>query len=208
MDLSNYAGLQATVADYLNRADMTARIPVFIQLAEAQIKRRLRRKSVITTITIAQEQTTLPADCAELRSIHLLTNQRWLDKAIDVGTIEQLSDVRANHMVAGRPVRAAMLGKQLIVAPEPDQSYNAAIVYFQQLTPLSSSVSTNDVLAENPDLYLFGALMESAPFLEHDERISTWKQKFDDALTQLDLVRAGEETNASYRPMRLPRRLG
>lgn len=208
MDLSSYTGLQTAVADYLNRTDLPDRIPTFISLAEAQIKRRLRRRTTRTTITIAQESTTLPADVAELRSIHLLTSSRWRDTPLLIGTPEQLAETRASFMVAGRPVRAAMIGRQLVVAPEPDASYNADLVYFAQLTPLSASVSTNDVLAEAPDLYLFGALMEAAPFLEHDERAPLWKEKFDTAIDQLNAVREGEETNASIRAVRLPRRFG
>ena len=208
MDLSNYTGLKAAIADYLNRVDLTTQIPGFIQLAEAEIARRVRRKTVRTSITIAQESTTLPADCAEPRAIHLLTSNRWQDMPLYVGTFEQLAETRASHSVAGRPTRAAMMGRQLLVAPEPDKSYQADLLYFAQITPLSASVSTNDVLLESPDAYLYGALKHSALFLEHDERIPVWSGFFDNALAQLEIVREREETNASLRPVRLPRRFG
>lgn len=208
MDLSNYVGLKAAVAKYLNRSDMTDNIPVFVALAEAQIKRRLRRRTVRTTIPIAQESTTLPADVAEVRSLHLLTSTRGRDTPIHVGTAEQLAETRAAYSGAGRPVQAAMIGRKLVVAPEPNATYNADLVYFAQITPLSDSTTTNDVLVESPDLYLFGALMEAAPFLEHDERIPTWERKFEKALAELNAVREAEETNASLRPARLPRRFG
>ena len=208
MDLSNYVGLKAAVADYLNRSDMSDRIPTFITLAEATLKRRLRRKTTRATISIAAESTTLPADVAELRSINLRTASRWLDTPLDIGTPEQLAEVRARYATAGRPIRGAMIGRKLVVAPEPDATYSADITYFSQLTPLPATDSTNDVLAESPDLYLFGALMEAAPFLEHDERIPTWERKFEKALAELNAVREAEETNASLRPARLPRRFG
>ena len=42
MALSNYTGLKASIADFLNRDDLTAVIPDFITLAEAQINRDIR----------------------------------------------------------------------------------------------------------------------------------------------------------------------
>ena len=88
--------------------------------------------------------------------------------------------------------------------PAPDQAYAAEVFYFQQLSPLSSTNTTNSVLTEAPDLYLFGALKEAEPFLEHDERIQVWETKYADALTQLLDVRDREEFNASLQPIRLP----
>lgn len=205
LDLSSFTGLKDAVAQYLQRTDLTEQIPAFIQLAEARIKRDLRRKSVRTTITIAQESTGLPSDCAEVRSLHLLTSSRWQDKPITVGTPEMLAETRARITSAGRPIRAAMIARQLVVAPEPDRSYSADLVYFQQITPLSASNASNDVLTEAPDVYLFGALQEAAAYLEHDERIPTWKQKYDDGIDDMNNIREREETNASLRPVRLPR---
>jgi len=42
MALSNYTELKASVADYLNRSDLTAAIPDFISLTEAKLKRRYK----------------------------------------------------------------------------------------------------------------------------------------------------------------------
>lgn len=205
LTFSSYTTLKDAVASYLDRTDLTNEIPGFIELAEAEIKRRLRRKTVRTSLVIAQESTSLPVDCAEPRSLHLLTSSRANDLPISVGTPEQLAETRARYGGAGRPVRAAMIGGNLVVAPEPDRSYTADFVYFQQLTPLSATNSTNDVLVEAPGLYLFGALKEAAPFLEHDERVPLWTQKFDSNIEQMEKMREQEESNASYRPVRLPR---
>ncbi len=42
MSISTYAELQTAVGNWLNRADLTARIPEFIELFEARVKRDLR----------------------------------------------------------------------------------------------------------------------------------------------------------------------
>ena len=42
MALATYSDLKASIADFLNRDDLTAVIPDFIKLAEAQFKREIR----------------------------------------------------------------------------------------------------------------------------------------------------------------------
>src|SRR5579863_10497735 len=43
MALDNYADLQTAIGNWLNRADLSAAIPDFITIAEAQISRRLQK---------------------------------------------------------------------------------------------------------------------------------------------------------------------
>lgn len=208
MALANYTDLKAAVADWLNRADLTSQIPDFIALAEAEISRRLRRKTIRTTLSITAEETALPSACAELRSIRLSTGSAYQDKPLDVVTPEVLAEHRASRGgVAGRPVMASVYQDALVVSPPPDATYTAKIAYFEKLVPLATS-PTNGTLTESPDLYLYGALMQSAPFLQHDERIATWQSLFERALDQLEQQRQREETAASIRPVRLPRVFG
>lgn len=202
--LSNYTQLQSAVANWLNRDDLTDRIPEFIRLAEAAIDRTLRRSTTRASITISGESTELGAGVAELRSVRLVTSSRSLDVALEVVTPEMLADHRANLPATGRPAVAAVLNGNLIVAPAPGGAYTAEIVYFNALVPLSDTNPTNVVLTEAPDLYLYGSLMHSAPFLEHDERLQTWTALFESALEQLHLRREREEHGANMRPIRLP----
>lgn len=204
MPFTNYATLCTSVADWLNRTDLTAVIPDFVSLAESEMKRRLRRSSVRTTITLSTEETVPPADMAELRSMYLESGSPYMDGPVRLCTPEMLAERRQrNGAVAGRPTDFAYIAGKIVVAPTPDQSYTARIVYFQQLTPLTGT-NTNTILTEAPDAYLFGSLLQAAPYLEHDERIPLWKQKFDDAIEQLNIVRSDEEHNASISAARLP----
>jgi hypothetical protein len=205
MSFTTYALLQTAVADWLNRTDLTSQIPDFITLAEAEMQRRLRRTTVRGTITISAEETTLAAAVAELRSIHLETGNPTRDLPLRIGTPEMVAERRArNSAVTGRPTDAAVLGRTLVVAPVPDQSYTARIVYYSALSPLSALNTSNAVLVEAPDAYLFGALLQAAPYLQHDERIPVWQSKFDAAIDSLNNVRDREEHSASIRNVRLP----
>lgn len=205
MSFSTYSDLQTAVADWLNRTDLTATVPDFISLAEAEIKRRLRRTSVRTTITISSEETTPPTDMAELRSISLETASPSGDVPLNIVTPEMLAETRArNDAVAGRPTDAAYMAGKIVVSPSPDQSYTARILYYSSPTSLSATVSTNTVLAEAPDAYLYGSLLQAAPYLEHDERIPVWREAFDRAIDQLNEMRTREEYAAGLKNVRLP----
>lgn len=205
MSLDTYANLKTAVADWLNRTDLTAAIPDFITLAEAELKRRLRRTSVSDTLDIDDEVMDLPSDLAELRSISLASASPSQDVPLRLCTPEMLAERKARaNGVTGRPSDFAIVAGQLQVAPAPDQTYTANIVYFQSLDPLSTTNTTNVVLDEAPDAYLFGALLQAEPYLEHDDRIPVWREKFDRAIDQLNEKRAREEDDASLRSIRLP----
>lgn len=208
LDFSSFTALKASVAKELNRTDLDDAIPGFIQLAEAEIARRVRRKTITRSISIAAASTTLPSDCAELRSCRLVTAFPTLDLPLRNTTPEGLADVRADYSMAGRPIAFSVIGGDLVVAPAPDQAYTVELQYYEKLTPLSATTATNSTLLDAPDLYFYGALIHSAPYLEHDERIPTWEGRFEKAIAQLDIAREREETNASIRPVRLPRVFG
>lgn len=205
MAFSNYTELKAAVAVWLNRTDLTAVIPDFISLAEAQISRRLRRSTVRATVTVSEAAYVLPSTVAELRSLRLVTADTRKDIAIVICSPEILNEHRAVWPAVGRPRYAAVVGGSLLLVPAPDGAYSLEMSYFPKLVPLSGTNLTNIVLTEAPDLYLYGALLQSAPYLEHDERIPVWAGGFETALKELEMVREREEFNASLRPARLPR---
>ncbi len=204
MAFATYTDLQTSIGNWLVRPDLSANFPDFITLAEAEIDRVLRRTVSRATITISQDTTPLDASVNELRNVRLVTSSPWQDTAFDVVTPEMLADVRARYSTAGRPKAAAVIAGKLVVAPAPDTVYTAEIVYYAKLVPLSSTNPSNVILTEAPDLYLYGALKHSAPFLKNDERLAMWQQLFQDALDQLAARREREEHGANMRPMKLP----
>lgn len=209
MALDSYTNLKAAVADWLNRSDLTSVIPDFITLAEGEMKRRLRRATEATTIYISAANMNGPTDMAEPISLRLDTNTPSLDLPLRLCSPEMLMEVEAASAgVAGRPTHWAFYDGQLQFAPTPDQSYDGKLLYYQQLTALSGSVASNAILAEAPDAYLFGALAQAAPYLEHDERIPVWQAKFDAAIDQLNEMRERESYGAGLKDVRLPTVIG
>lgn len=206
MPFSTYSELKTEIADWLNRSDLTTKTDEFISLAEARIRRNLLRYSTRASVTVTGGATlTLPAACGELRSIRLDTGSPQLDYPIKIGTKEQADELRAWHSdVTGRPRVAYVLENEVVFAPTPDQNYSVEIVYFDKLVALSDAAPSNDVLTNAPDVYLYGALCESAPYLRDDARVLLWDEKFTRGIAELNAMREREESSASLRPIRLP----
>ena len=75
---TDYTTLQATIADYLARSDLTTQIPEFIRLAEDRLLRDLRIRQMIkvaTADTTAGDATvSLPSDFVAMKDLHLQGN--------------------------------------------------------------------------------------------------------------------------------------
>jgi len=206
MALTSRTELLAAIADWLGRSDLTTAIAAdFVPLCEAEMKRRIRRTTSSTTIYISAGNMDGPTDMASPISLHLDSADVYQDAPLKLSTPEMLYEHRATYGgVAGRPTRWAFYDSQLQFSPVPDQSYDGILLYNVQLTPLSASVASNAILVEAPDAYLFGSLLQAAPYLENDERIPVWQAKFDAAIEQLNHVREDESYGGGQKEVRLP----
>src|SRR5258705_11306601 len=84
MSITSYSELQASIAGWLKRTNLTARIPDFITLAEATLNRQLRTRqmSAVYSRTTDQNIITLPddylaAEKIELNGYTLTYSPRW-----------------------------------------------------------------------------------------------------------------------------------
>jgi hypothetical protein len=206
MALSTYTELKAAVADWLNRTDLTSAIDYdFLPLCEAELKRRVRRTTKTGTIYVATAEVSPPSDMAEPISLRLDSGSPYQDVPLTICTPQMLAEVRARHGdTTARPTHVAYYNSKFQFAPEPDQSYDCTVVYVMQFTALSGTNTTNAILTEAPDAYLYGCLLQAAPYLEHDERIPIWQAKFDAAISQLNQVRDREEYGGGIGDVRLP----
>lgn len=208
-DLTTYTGMKAAVADLINRTDLTDAIPAFLALAEADMKRQLHRTTARQQYTINAQSWTMPAEIDTLESLRFVTASPSSDLPIIIGTPETVAEFRAlRGDTAGKPQTAFVVGRDVIFAPTPDTAYTLEATYVVALTALSGSVSTNAVLAEAPDAYLYGAAVHAAPYLGDDERIGLWQGLYQKAIDQLNAKRDREQYGASLRPARLPRVFG
>ena len=203
MAITTYAELQTATANWLDRSDLTARIPEFIELAEANFNRVIRQPDMITkndSFSIAGRYTTLPADTLEIVRIVLdLTPVVVLEYV----TPEEISERRTYLTGTGKPIYFTTIGgsaNQLEVLRSPDDTYTASIIYYTRIPALADG--TNWLLTNHPDIYLFGALVEAEPYLKNDERMPMWTSRLDKALSDLRLQGQRERHTASGLRMR------
>lgn len=196
MALSTYSELLNTVASYLNRDDLTSLIPTFVTLTEHRLNRELRVRAnmvrAITTTTSGQAFYDFPSDMIELRNITYDSDSQSF--ALSYLSPESVSR-EYGSITSGRPRAYTSLGNDLKLTPAPDAAYSISINYYSQLRSLSDSVTTNDVLTQYPSLYLFGACLEGAIYLNDTEQTNRFGSVFQKALD--DVQRAEEAARYS-----------
>lgn len=179
MALSNYSELQAAVAKWLNRKDLTDQVPDFIRLAETELNRELHCRQMIETLTVilTGEDFHLPCDFAGVQSFRLNGFPTPLDYATP-------ADLDASFGV-GRPYRYTITDR-IVLDPAPDATYEARIRYRKRIPALSTTRRCNWLLEHHPDAYLAGAVMNGFLYLEDDARASTWAGKFNAAIQAIN----------------------
>lgn len=190
MALNTYTTLQAAIASWANRSDLSSAIVDAIRLVEADLDLdKAIQDEVRAEITLDSEEVALPAACREVKALYFDT--ATLRGPIAVGPEQDLPDWKTVvGLATGAPTRASIVnnGTVLRLSPIPDQAYTARIKYLAYLTPLSTSPS-NWILERHPNIYLYGALVELMPFLKDDERMPLWESRFNRALSRLkDLI--------------------
>ena len=112
--------------------------------------------------------------------------------------IERAQATIDSEYAGGKPQCYTHVGDEIQVYPVPDStSYTAELVYYAKIPPLSDSNTSNWLLAAHPDIYLYGALMQSAPYLVDDQRLGVWAglyQKGIDDLTISDQRTQGQSS--------------
>jgi hypothetical protein len=186
MALSNYTELKAAVADWLDRTDLTARIPDFIRLAEVTINRRLRERGMRFR-QIAPLANALPATFAEAITLRVRLGAGDGFTKLDPLTPERA--VAFDGTETGRPRFYTVDDGALSVYPTPDAAYERELVHYARLVELSLTNPTNWLLADHPDAYLYGALMQAAPFLRDPEFTSLWSGLFGAAIDAIKVER-------------------
>ena len=189
MPLTNYTELKASVASWLNRDDLASRIPEFIALFEAQARRALQTRQMQkrATANLTGQFLSLPSDFKALVNVQLNTSPVV---KLEYASADYLDEIRGANPQGGTPRFYTIFADQLEVAPVPDRTVQIEILYFQQLPALSDTVASNWLLLNHPDAYLYGSLLQAAPYLKEDERVTGW----DAALTAIfDQIRVDDE---------------
>ena len=188
MALSNYTELKASIANWLNRSDLTSEIADdFIKLTEADFNSKLRIRKMITqaSITIDAETASLPTDFLQVRDFYILSGST--KHPLRYMTPSQMDQTKGTSNT-GLPLAYTILGDTFRFMPKPDSSYSGVINYYKKFTALSTSNTSNFILSDHPAIYLYGSLFHAANFLGgyNPQQVQTWHQMFGTALERLE----------------------
>ena len=199
MAINTNATLHTAVANWLDRSDLTDRIPEFISLAEARLNRVLRLQLMVNvdTTTLGSAATlvagtrdyALPSGYLQMIDFALTTdpitplsyitpenmNRMWAGSQLG---IPEAYTIFSNNS-SGTPVPTVKLG------PSPAGTYTYSMMFYKKISALSTDNTTEAMLTDNPDIYLYGALMEAEPFLMNDARVQLWATAFQESVRAL-----------------------
>lgn len=199
MALDTYAGLQASIADHLDD-DLSAQIQDFIALAEARHKReiRIREMQAREELTLSEGSDAdtdrflsfsgLSSTFLDLKSLRLkiptTTSGRMYYPPLEEVTGDQMVERAIKD--ARRPSSFHVWAEEIEFDSMADEDYAVELWFYTELTALSDQNTSNALLLRAPDVYLYGSLMASAPFLLNDERLKTWGDLYIQARDELN----------------------
>ena len=186
MTITNFGTLKTAIADTLDRQDLTSVIPQFVSLAQAQFNRKIRSHRQITrgSLTIDAQFEALPADWLETIRITMDANPIRVLTQISMDDLTRYRTAIDNTTDA--PVYFSHNGTDIELFPTPSTSYTGEITYYAKVTALSADADTNWLLTNNPDVYLYGALVHTAPYLKDDARIALWAGLLAQAMSEIE----------------------
>lgn len=199
MAITTYSQLRSAIGSWLHRGDLQAISADLIMLAEVRLNRNLRVRQMEKhwSQSVGAQSVTLPNDWLEFVDEPQLDGQplRFVSRE-EYKRRQKLQDygryytIQGTRLYLGEPVGAP-------VALEAD--------YYARIPALSDSTTTNWLLRDAPDVYLYGALLEAAPYLNNDPRIDTWRALLQVAINDLQVSNDRAKYSGGTLAIGLPR---
>jgi hypothetical protein len=177
--ITDYATLQSAVAGLIHRSadpSITANVPLFIQLCEAELSDRLILKDMESdeslTLTTGNNYVALPSGFISPIKFWLLVDsvRVWLDFVLP----KDLPYWSTN----GQPRFVAVDAANLRFDSPSDQNYTAYLRCVKS-SALSDSSPTNALVVSRPNVYLYGTLKQVALFTKDDADLTKYGNLFE-----------------------------
>ena len=205
MSITTYGQLKTAVATWLNRSNLTDRIPEFIALAETRIHYgsmeqpyqseplRIRAMENSVSTTIDAQTTQLPTGFLQARRFYLNTDP-----------IRKMDLVSTDNFWAtfistttGEPRQFCIEGENIVVGPSPDGSYTGRLLYYKAFTSLSDNSDTNWLLTNASGAYLYGALIEAHKFTRNQAEAQNAYNSFMGVINGLNFADKNDRQSGS-----------
>jgi hypothetical protein len=184
MPINNYANLKEAIHRRSKRDDVTdSMLDEYIDQAESEayynVESPLRFRSMESRQTISASTSSrflpLPTNYVAMRALHIIGSN--INEDIIYRTPEQIEVINS----AGKP-RFFTVTTQLEFDRVPDDDYTIEMQLYAKIAALSSSNTTNDLLTEAPNVYLFGCLWALFDEFQEFDLSNMYYQRFIGAL--------------------------
>lgn len=188
MGLATFSELKTAITTWALRTgdtEFVASVPDFITLCEARTNRilRVREMEAVATLTLASGEVALPADYLAFRDV----------TALGYDPVRSLQAVSPDYATnehpyggtsGGYPDHFSIAGSTLRTHPSAGTG-DIRLRYFAKIPALSDAAPTNWLLTKAPGVYLYGSLLEAAPYMMDDARSQVWGSFYDKAIEDL-----------------------
>lgn len=184
MQFTNYAEFRTAVLRMIDGDDVSTTFSIdtldlLIALGETRVYSGVPGRSGLRASTMQQPLTgTVASNAVDLPERCLALEIVWFDpaKPLEAVTENELRDkAQWNH---GGDVRQyAQSGETLIFGPDASDGAILGGRFYERPADIKTG-GLNSTFNRYPELFMFGALAESAPFLGEDNRIPMWEAMF------------------------------
>lgn len=179
MALDNYANFKAAITRMTGRNDISDIVDDALNIADKEIyanpEQPLRIRNLETRSTASVSTSSrflaLPGNFIHMRRLKLQLSGG--DADVEYRTPEQLEV----YGTSGIP-KFFTVTSQLEFDRTPDSAYTAEMQYFQRLAIISDSNTTNDILTNFPNIYVYGTLAYLYKFAAEEEKSQFYYQEF------------------------------
>lgn len=181
--ITNYATLQTAISDALARDDLTSFLPNFIENAERKLYRtlNLRNEETALSVSISSGVAAVPSGFKALKFAYFDATPAVLLRWV---SINELYEDYPNRSETGTPSVISREGTNFVFGPVSVDGTLKGI-YWNKLSLLSGSNTTNWYTTNAPEVLFYGALLEAQPWIYNDPRIPIWREFYLEAVDTL-----------------------
>lgn len=186
MAISTYAELQDAILAWINKQDVEQSLGSIIAMTEADLNRKVRhwKMEKRATVSLDDQYSRVPSDWIETIRFYLTGN--GTSELILASRSDLLNRRELANDTGGTPRYYTMSDGAFEVYPTSNGNFTAELLYYGKTDALSNSVTTNWLLTDHPDVYLYGSLVHASAFMGEDNRIQVWNTMYQTALDQVN----------------------
>ncbi len=176
--ITDYASLKSAIQVWAVRPDSVFgnQVPIFVEMAEARIYNgadrpgdplyspplRSKVMEASATVSLTDGEGTLPADWLESRSIVRASDTDGMTYMPP----ERFTTFAANQFGAGSDPLYYTVENSVTIKVTPAVTDTLSLAYYKRFDPITTTNTTNDLIATHGTIYLAACLFEAFSFLQ------------------------------------------